>query len=245
LINLLNNALKFTQDGVVELNVKKDSEEKNKVKIKFTVSDTGMGISEKELENVFKVYEQGDPEITRKFGGSGLGLAISNSLCEKMGGRINVNSKVGEGTNFWFSLPFEMKAPEQQPKPQEDKKIHILVVEDNLLNQGVVGTTLQRNGFTFEVAQNGEVAYEKFVASNLNLIIMDIQMPVMDGYESTKLIRAYEQEHPERKRTKIVALTANATNEDKNKCREVGMDDYMTKPFRFKELTEIINRMAE
>lgn len=243
LINLLSNALKFTHDGVVELKVAKASDEKNKVKIKFTVSDTGFGISEQELQNVFRVYEQGDPEITRKFGGSGLGLAISNSLCEKMGGRINVNSKVGEGTNFWFTLPFEIKAPEQ--KPAEDKKIHILVVEDNLLNQRVVGTTLQRNGFTYELAQNGEVAFEKFKISNFNLIIMDIQMPVMDGYESTKLIRAYEKEHPERKRTKIVALTANATTEDKNKCREVGMDDYMTKPFRFKELTEIINRMAE
>lgn len=243
LINLLNNALKFTQDGVVELKVKKEAEEKNKVKINFTVSDTGKGISEKDLENIFKIYEQGDPEITRKYGGSGLGLAISNSLCEKMGGKINVNSKIGEGTNFWFTLPFEIKTPEQ--KPPEDKNIHILVVEDNLLNQRVVGTTLQRNGFTFEVAQNGEVAYEKFVSGNFNLIIMDIQMPVMDGYESTKLIRAYEQDHPERKKTKIVALTANATNEDKNKCHEVGMDDYMTKPFRFKELTEIINRMAE
>ncbi len=243
LINLLNNALKFTHDGAVKLKINKEAEDKNKVKIKFTVSDTGIGVSEKDLENIFKVYEQGDPEITREFGGSGLGLAISNSLCEKMGGRINVNSKIGEGTNFWFTLPFEIKAPEQ--KPPGDKKIHILVVEDNLLNQRVVGTTLQRNGFTFEVAQNGEIAYNKFVSGNFNLIIMDIQMPVMDGYESTNLIRIYEQEHPERKRTNIVALTANATTEDKNKCREVGMDDYMTKPFRFKALTEIINRMAE
>ncbi len=243
LINLLNNALKFTSDGTVELRVQKETPIHMMVNIKFTVSDTGMGISESIIQNIFNVYDQGDPEITRQFGGSGLGLAISKSLCEKMGGEISVKSKIGEGTEFTFTLPMETKAKEEMSP--DNRKINVLVVEDNLLNQRVVGTTLQRNGYKFDVAENGKVAFEKYKAGHFNLIIMDIQMPVMDGYESTELIRKFEKEHPERKRTNIIALTANATIEDRKKCEEVGMDDYMTKPFRFKELTEIINKMAD
>lgn len=241
LINLLNNALKFTKNGSVELRVRRTSESRNKVKLKFVVTDTGKGIEEKVLKNIFNVYEQGGPETTRQFGGSGLGLAISQSLCNRMGGKIEVSSQPGQGTNFWFTLPLEYKTMNSQ---MINKDIRILVVEDNLLNQRVVGTTLQRNGFSYDVAENGKVALEKFKNGDFNLIIMDIQMPVMDGYEATQLIRQYEQETPAKKKTNIIALTANATKEDQEKCLEVGMDDYMTKPFRFKELTSIIEKLA-
>jgi len=242
LINLLTNAIKFTNDGVVELSVENESEDKNRAKIKFTVADTGMGIGEDAIKNIFKIYDQGDPEITRQFGGSGLGLAISNSLCEKMGGKITVKSKVGQGTSFWFTLNFEIKSHQHKPT---HKNIHILVVEDNMLNQKVVGTTLKRNGFSFDVADNGQAAFEKFKNNHFNLILMDIQMPLLDGYETTLLIREYEKAHPENPRTKIIALTANATTEDKNKCREIGMDEYLTKPFRFKDLNDIIEKMTK
>jgi PAS domain S-box-containing protein len=241
LINLLNNALKFTSDGTVKLNVKKVSEDAQKTKVRFMVSDTGMGMDEDVQKSIFNIYDQGKDDVARKFGGSGLGLAISQSLCNKMGGKIELDSKPGEGTSFWFTLTMEAKVKEKEPN---NKGIHILVVEDNLLNQRVVGTTLKRNGFTYDVAENGKVAVEKFKSGKFNLVIMDIQMPVMDGYEATQLIRGFEKENPGRKKTSIIALTANATKEDQEKCLEVGMDDYMTKPFRFKELTTIIEKLA-
>lgn len=241
LINLLNNALKFTKNGNVELRVEMKSLAKGKVTLRFTVLDNGVGIPGNDLKNIFEVFDQGDPEITRKYGGSGLGLAISKSLCEKMGGTLKVSSKVGEGTNFNFSLSFDIK--EVAVKEPKNNNFHILVVEDNILNQRVVGTTLQRNGYTFDVADNGQAAVDKFTNNTFDLIIMDIQMPVMDGYEATQKIRLHESEMPDRKRTKIIALTANATKEDHERCLEVGMDDYMTKPFRFKELSSIIAKL--
>lgn len=241
LINLLNNALKFTHDGTVKLHVKKVSEDPPKVKLRFTVSDTGMGIDKDVQKTIFNIYDQGSAKVSRKYGGSGLGLAISQSLCNKMGGEIELESTPGHGTNFWFTLPFESKTMKKEP---EKKGIHILVVEDNLLNQRVVGTTLQRNGFTYDVAENGKVAVEKFKTGEFSLVIMDIQMPVMDGYEATEKIRAFEQQTPGKKKTNIIALTANATKEDQTKCIDVGMDGYMTKPFRFKELTTIIEKLV-
>jgi PAS domain S-box-containing protein len=241
LINLLNNALKFTKKGTVELRIEKQKSASGKVTIRFTVLDNGVGIPENDLNNIFKVFDQGDPEITRKYGGSGLGLAISKSLCEKMGGTIKVSSKVGKGTNFNFTLTFDIK--ETAIKESETNNFHILVVEDNILNQRVVGTTLQRNGYTYDVAENGQAAVDKFINNTFDLIIMDIQMPVMDGYEATQKIRIHESEMPDRKKTKIIALTANATKEDHERCLEVGMDDYMTKPFRFKELSNIIAKL--
>ena len=240
--NLLNNALKFTSNGTVELKLEKVSEEDNSVNIKFLVSDTGLGIEEDVIGNIFNIYDQGNHENARKFGGSGLGLAISQSLCTRMGGKIEVESTSGEGTTFWFTLPLEYKTMNNH---QVNEGMHILVVEDNQLNQRVVGTTLQRNGFSYDVAENGQVALEKFKSGNFNLIIMDIQMPVMDGYEATKLIRQHENETPGKKKTSIIALTANATREDQERCLEVGMDDYLTKPFRFNELTSIIQKLAE
>ncbi len=241
LINLINNALKFTSDGTVKLIVNKVSEDSRKMKLRFMVSDTGMGMDEEVQKNIFNIYDQGKNDVSRKFGGSGLGLAISQSLCNKMGGRIELDSQPGEGTSFWFTLPFESKTMKKAPN---NKGIHILVVEDNLLNQRVVGTTLKRNGFSYDVAENGKVAVEKFKDEKFNLVIMDIQMPVMDGYEATQRIRAFEQENPDKKKTSIIALTANATKEDQEKCIEVGMNGYMTKPFRFKELTKIIEKLA-
>lgn len=241
LINLLSNALKFTSNGTVELKLTKESEDKNKVNIKFLVSDTGLGIKDGMLANIFSVYDQGNPEIARKFGGSGLGLAISQSLCTGMGGKIEVESTYGKGSKFWFTLPFEYKSVNHQPAGEN---IHILVVEDNLLNQKVLGTMLQRNGFTFDIAENGKIALEKFKSGNFKLIIMDVQMPEMDGYEATRLIREYEQEIHGEKKTSIIALTANATKEDQRKCLEAGMDNFMTKPFRLEELNKIIEKLT-
>ncbi len=242
LINLINNAIKFTNDGVIELRLDLVFKDHDRAKIKFTIADTGMGIEEEALRNIFRIYDQGNPEISRQFGGSGLGLAISNALCKKMGSEIHVKSTPGEGTTFWFELNFDLT---NQLARKNRSNIRILIAEDNALNQKVVGTTLKRNGFTFELAENGKEALDKFKNNNFNVVLMDIQMPVMDGYEATQEIRAFEKANPSRKKSRIIALTANATNDDRRKCNEIGMDDYMTKPFRFHELKDIIYKISE
>ncbi|MFP4469745.1 MAG: response regulator [Bacteroidales bacterium] len=242
LINLLNNALKFTRNGRVNLQVEKESETDELVKLKFTISDTGIGMSSEIRENIFNFFEQGDPSISREYGGSGLGLAISRSLCEMMGGKIQFTSEINKGSSFWFSLEFEQEQKTKKSKPQ---KMNILIVEDNLLNQRVVSATLKKNGYNFDVADNGKIAVEKAQKEKFDVIIMDIQMPVMDGYEATQQIRKNEEHLPKEQRSKIIALTANATREDREKCREIGMDEYMTKPFKFQDLERIIRELME
>jgi PAS domain S-box-containing protein len=242
LINLINNAIKFTNDGKIELRLDLVFKDHDRAKIKFTITDTGMGIEEEALRNIFRIYDQGNPEISRQFGGSGLGLAISNALCKKMGSEIHVKSTPDVGTTFWFELNFDLT---DNLGRKNRSNIRILIAEDNALNQKVVGTTLRRNGFAFELAENGKEALDKFKKDNFNVVLMDIQMPVMDGYEATQEIRAFEKANPSRKKSRIIALTANATNDDRKKCNEIGMDDYMTKPFRFNDLKDIIYKISE
>ena len=230
IINLLNNAVKFTENGTVQLLVEKISSKDDKATLKFTITDTGMGMPEAVSRSLFNFYQQGDPSIAREYGGSGLGLAISKSLCELMGGTIQVKSEVGKGSSFWFTLTFEAEII------AESKKLHILVVEDNPLNQKVVGATLQKNNFTFDIAANGKIAVEKYIENPYRLILMDIQMPVMDGYDATRLIREFENNSPDTIKSHIIALTANATKEDRERCENVGMNGYLTKPFKFSDL---------
>jgi PAS domain S-box-containing protein len=230
IINLLNNAVKFTENGSVQLLVEKISSKDDKAALKFTITDTGMGMPEAVCRSLFNFYQQGDPSIAREYGGSGLGLAISKSLCELMGGTIEVKSEVEKGSSFWFTLTFEVEII------ATTKKLHILVVEDNPLNQKVVGATLQKNNFTFDIAANGKIAVEKYIESPYRLILMDIQMPVMDGYDATRLIREFENNSPDHIKSHIIALTANATKEDRERCENVGMNGYLTKPFKFSDL---------
>jgi len=237
LINLLNNALKFTENGTVELTAKKEKFVDNKVRVSFMVADTGIGMPDEIRRNLFSFFEQGDPSITREYGGSGLGLAISKSLCELMGGKIGFESEEKKGSNFWFTLDFECDQSEIQ---SEIRPSTILVVEDNLLNQKVVEATLKKNGFNYELASNGKEAVEKVIEKYYELIIMDIQMPVMDGYEATRKIRELEKSEPDREKASIIALTANATKEDKERCINVGMNGYLTKPFKFTDLEKMI-----
>ena len=240
LINLLNNALKFTRKGSVTMIVENESETSDNITLKFTITDTGIGMNEEIRNNIFNFFEQGDPSISREYGGTGLGLAISKSLCEMMGGRIQFTSEVNKGSSFWFSLTFEKENKEKISKPQ---KMNVLIVEDNLLNQRVVSATLRKNGYEFDVADNGKIAVEKASQKKFDVIIMDIQMPVRDGYEATRLIRKNEEGLSEKEKSKIIALTANATREDREKCREIGMDEYMTKPFKFQDLERILKEL--
>jgi len=240
IINLLNNALKFTNEGNVSLAVEIEKmKQDNIARIKFTISDTGIGMPENVSNSIFELFNQGDPSITREYGGTGLGLAISKSLSELMGGTISFQTQKNKGTTFWFSLDYEIEKPAM---PEYKNKPSVLVVDDNEINRKVACSVLKKNGFNPDEAENGKVALEKVLANRYELIIMDIQMPVMDGFTASQEIRHIERNLPDHQRSRIIALTANATREDQEKSKKSGMDGFLTKPLKYPELEVIMKR---
>lgn len=252
LINLINNAIKFTSNGGITVNCELESITLKKAKLKFSVSDTGIGISEEARNRLFQSFSQADASTTRKFGGTGLGLAISKSLSEMMHGEIGVDSVEGKGSSFWFTIRLEL-ASESTLKDNADtdkgevvsKDLNILVAEDNSINQRVAKFIIEKLGHKLDIAENGSVALEKFIEGTYDLILMDIQMPIMDGLEATKAIRAYELENNIEKGIPIVALTANTMKGDKEKFLSSGMNDYIGKPFKASELSQLIYRITQ
>jgi len=230
LTNLVNNAIKFTGEGEVKIIIKKLSNDN----VRFEVHDTGIGLSPQEQDKLFQSFSQADEGTTRKYGGTGLGLTISKQLVELMEGKLWVQSKKGEGSTFIFELELkEVQAAEQTH--QEDPlslKLHthkfkdkkLLLVEDNLTNQLVMQGLLEECPFTIDIANNGQEAVDMFKQNTYDLILMDLQMPIMDGYEATKIIRSLDTKIP------IIALTANAMNEDVQKTKAVGMNAHINKP---------------
>jgi len=249
LLNLTNNAVKFTKDGEVKINISYIEEENNKHKIGFNVIDTGIGIHENEKDKLFKQFSQLNQSTQREYGGTGLGLAISKSLVEMMNGKIGVDSEPGVGSNFWFYVIFDKskEADTTEPKNiktngEHVKELDILLVEDNLINQKIATGIMKQLGHNIEVAGNGKIGVEMYKAKHYNVVFMDIQMPVMDGYTATKEIR--EWEHDENKPPgRIIALTANALKEDKEKCFKIGMDDFLSKPFKINDIESALNRI--
>lgn len=247
LINLINNAIKFTKEGGITINCKLDKLNENDVKVMFTVIDTGIGISDAAKENLFESFTQADTSTTRKFGGTGLGLAISKSLAHLMHGEIGVDSVEGKGSSFWFTILLE-KATDQvsQEKYEEEvilestKKLKILVAEDNTINQRVARFIIEKLGHSIDIAENGEIAVKKFSEGNYDIVFMDIQMPVMDGIKATKNIREFENKHNLENETPIIAMTANTLKGDKENFIESGMNDYIGKPFKATELSQLI-----
>ena len=238
LLNLLSNAVKFTERGeVVARLIQREASADNEHALRFEVRDTGIGIPPDKQQQIFEPFRQADGSTTRKYGGTGLGLAICKKLVELMGGRMGVVSQVGEGSTFWFevSLP-ACDAPahvrlEQQLRAAEQTPLtglRVLVAEDNFVNQKVIRRTLEKWGIQVQIANNGREALEWLSREPFHLVLMDCQMPEMDGYEATRRIRAYEQ--PRGLHMPIIALTANALSGDREKCLECGMDDYLTKP---------------
>jgi signal transduction histidine kinase/ActR/RegA family two-component response regulator len=238
LLNLLSNAIKFTERGeVVARLIQREASADNEHALRFEVQDTGIGIPPDKQQQIFEPFRQADGSTTRKYGGTGLGLAISKKLVELMGGRMGVVSQVGEGSTFWFevSLP-ACDAPahvrlEQQLRAAEQTPLtglRVLVAEDNFVNQKVIRRTLEKWGIEAQIANNGREVLEWLSREPFHLVLMDCQMPEMDGYEATRRIRAYEQ--PRGLHMPIIALTANALSGDREKCLECGMDDYLTKP---------------
>lgn len=238
--NLLDNAIKFTKEGHVTLKVKRQGESRDRITIRYEVEDTGIGIPQDKLEQIFERFTQASSSTTREFGGSGLGLSIIKRLLELQGVAIQVQSKLGEGTTFFFEQEYTRGvARKVAPVSMEDQeqgmveKLHgrqVLLVEDNTMNVVVAKKFLKSWNMKIDLAENGEVAVEKASSNYYDIILMDLQMPVMDGYEATRAIRATKNNVP------IVALTASALVRVQEKVLHYGMNDYITKPFDPEEL---------
>jgi len=250
-LNLANNAIKFTNEGSVSIEIEPVWQNEVQMMVKCKVTDTGLGISEKGREKLFKEFSQTDASTTRKYGGTGLGLKIAYDLVRLMGGEIGVESEEGKGSEFWFTAIFgkmlktELEKLEKEKEKDDIKSISILLVEDNYISQRVARTSLEKDGFTnLEIAENGRVAIRMFEKKEYEIILMDIRMPVMDGLEATEKIREIERNNPQRKPSYIVAFTAYAVDGDKERFLEAGMDDYVAKPFQPEELIRIILKFA-
>ncbi|MBG6063352.1 signal transduction histidine kinase/CheY-like chemotaxis protein [Flavobacterium sp. CG_9.1] len=239
LVNLLGNALKFTEKGFVELVVTEVQETASECKLKFSIIDTGIGIPSDKVNSIFESFNQASNETTRKYGGTGLGLTITRNLVELQGGKISVESAVSKGSEFSFSLVYKKAekgitmSPQLTNKtiaPDFLKEVKILLVEDNELNQLLAIKVFEKWGKEIDVAENGKKAIEKIEKTAYDIILLDIQMPEMDGIELANYIRS---NMGEKAGIPIIALTAHATVEEERKCLENGMNDYLSKPYDF------------
>ena len=249
LLNLVDNAVKFTTQGSVEILLSLVKETNTSCQIKFAVKDTGIGIAPEKLEIIFNEFDQADASTTRVYGGTGLGLSISKKLVELMGGQLIVESEPGKGTTFFFILEFEKdknfeienKTSDMTEDEEADlSNIRILLVEDQEFNQFVAKRLLEGLNATVEIASNGKVAIEKLLENNYDVILMDIQMPVMDGVETTRFIR--EHMDKPKSETPIIALTAHALKGNDKKYYAYGMDGYLSKPFKSTDLSAVIKK---
>jgi CheY-like chemotaxis protein len=238
LINLLGNAVKFTSVGAVSLNLRLQEELSGSVCLCFEVRDTGIGIAEADLGRLFTAFEQADGSTTRQYGGTGLGLAISRRLAQLMGGDIGVRSQLGSGSTFWFTARFDRTNEAELAVPRissgqaeadvfvSHRGARILLVEDEPINQEVARELLAGAGLRVDVAGDGLEAVERMRYSGYDLILMDMQMPNMNGIDATRMIRTL----PGGQDVPIVAMTANAFSEDRERCIEAGMNDHVGKP---------------
>ncbi|UCD49460.1 MAG: response regulator [Phycisphaerales bacterium] len=279
LINLVGNAVKFTEDGQVALDIRQEDAQADEVVIHVSVSDTGIGIPAHQLHRLFRLFSQADPSMNRKFSGTGLGLAISKHLAEMMGGEIGVESEEGKGSRFWFTARFtRVRTPDSEkdepPRlhdamgelPQSDlqggrrpgrrltsstvrRYKRVLLAEDNEINLEFALEVLVKAGYRVDTAMDGRSALEAATKGSYDVILMDCQMPEMDGLEATRKIREMEEaatsNHGRHKRVPIIALTANALKGDRKRCLDGGMTDYLSKPIDPEKLITMVDRYAE
>jgi CheY-like chemotaxis protein len=255
LVNLIGNAIKFTEQGAVAISLRQDE-----TGVLFSISDTGVGIPPEKIDRLFNVFTQIDTFGMRKYEGTGLGLAISKNLVELMGGSIGVESVENRGSTFYFTIPFALhtgmdditetivlEKPEEslpeQPLLCGKKVLEILLVEDKPMNQKLATVLLEKKGHKVTTAINGREALDILRSQLFDLILMDIHMPEMDGLEATARIRAFENETV--RRIPIIAMTAFAMKEDRDKCLQAGMDYYVSKPINTKELYSALAKVME
>ena len=258
LSNLINNALKFTAQGKIKIIINPEAETSTEytdsIKIRFMVEDTGIGIAEAQQEKLFQPFTQADNSTTRRYGGTGLGLTISRRLVELMNGTIGVESAVGQGSTFWFTLPLEIAAITEEISRSEVTKttqkavsrnspqsLKILVVEDYPDNRDLLMMMLESWGYQSDSVNDGREVLDRLAEQRYDIILMDCQMPKLDGYQATRMIRDREAQT---RHTIIIGLTAHAMKGDRQKCLAAGMDDYLTKPIDFMQLNQIIQKWS-
>ena len=246
--NILSNALKFTHEGGITLDVRAVGGTPGHSAVHFAITDTGIGIPEDKHQEIFSPFSQADSSTTRRFGGTGLGLAIAHRLVELMGGNLELRSRVGEGSTFSFTVDFELEDVLQaEAQPQKagpglsGQGASVLLVEDTPVNQVLGRSILQKAGFRVTLAKDGVEALEALAAGPFQLVLMDMQMPRMDGLEATRQIRLLERQASSA-HVPIIALTANAQDSDRLRCLEAGMDAFLAKPFRMEEVIELVSR---
>ncbi len=252
LINLIGNAIKFTDQGSVRLHTSERERQSGRSLLHFEILDTGIGIEGDQLAGIFSSFSQADNSTSRRYGGTGLGLAISKQLVELMGGQIGVDSMPGRGTRFWFDIPFGRQSQAQQEALERDTassdrtapaslSTRVLLAEDNLVNVEICREMLDILGCDVSVVNNGEDALQALASNRFDMVLMDCQMPIMDGYQATREWRRREQQTQE-PRIPIIAVTANAMEADRQQALEAGMDDHLGKPYVLQELKEMLLR---
>ncbi|TNE53938.1 MAG: response regulator [Bacteroidetes bacterium] len=250
LLNLVGNAIKFTEKGSVNVIYRLQSMDGEFVKCKFEVHDTGIGIAPDKISKIFDRFTQGGNETTRLYGGTGLGLTIAKILVEEFGGKLDVQSEQGKGSVFQFTIAFKKSqgdehvvSPEREEKTGNSrKKLKILLAEDVVINQRLMSRMAQSWGYDLDIAPNGKQAISRLIQSDYDIVLMDIQMPEMNGFEATKVIREFEDE--DKRQVPIIALTAHASNAEADRCIEAGMNAYVSKPFDQKHLLSLIRKLV-
>jgi CheY-like chemotaxis protein len=263
IVNLIGNAIKFTESGGVGLSVGVDSRTPAELRLHFVVTDTGVGIAPEKQKLIFEAFSQADGSTARKFGGTGLGLSICSHLVALMGGKIWVESALGRGSSFHFTAAFGVVDPVAEPSSaaapvasvpgvefasaapvqKEKQQLRILLAEDNAVNQKIACHVLEKQGHQVTVAADGRQALSALDQGPFDLVLMDVQMPEMDGFETTAAIRA--RERGTGTHLPIIAMTAHAMQGDRERCMAAGMDNYISKPLNIKELIELLEMFSE
>jgi len=249
IVNLVSNALKFTKQGEVKISVDVVKKEAGSVDLKVTVSDTGIGIPDAAQKTLFNAFTQADGSTTRKYGGTGLGLAIVSQLVDMMGGSLGVDSAEGKGSAFWFTAKFQCaeEAANIAAEPATGNKTlqlnaRVLLVEDNPINQMVAQKMLEKIGLKATLADTGVEALKLLNEQSFDLVLMDCQMPEMDGFDATREIRKLDIKALNQQAIPVVAMTANVMSGDRERCLEVGMDDYIGKPVQREQLASVLEK---